>query len=213
MANINNMYTAVGRATKDPKTLLQKVGENQKSKLVFTLAIDSIYKDKDGNKNTDYIQFVAWEQKADFIASYCQQGTLLMVCAEIKSGSYQKDGKTIYTEDKIVREVQILKQPYGNGNNQQATPAPAAVPAPQTQPAPAAPQGYPQPQPQGGYPYPPQAPQGYPYPPQQPAAPQGYYATPAQAPATALAAGFGLPLDQLPAGFDDIPDGEVLPIR
>lgn len=62
-----NNFCAVGRLTSDPE---YKKTPNGTSLVRFTLAIDRPFKDKDGNKITDFIPCQAWRQTADYMQQY-----------------------------------------------------------------------------------------------------------------------------------------------
>lgn len=62
-----------GRLTKDPELRIKQDGGKY---TYFCLAVDA-GKNKDGEKQTDFIDFVAYEKRAEFLLNYCIKGTLL----------------------------------------------------------------------------------------------------------------------------------------
>lgn len=57
----------------------------------FTVAVDRQYA-KDGNRETDFIDVVAWRTTAEFLEKYFQKGSMVAVQGSIQTGSYEKDG-------------------------------------------------------------------------------------------------------------------------
>lgn len=75
----------------------------------FTLAVDRKFKNKDGQKETDFIPCVVFGPSAEYVANYSSKGKLIGISGRLQSGSYDKDGIKRYTMDVIVDEVEILE--------------------------------------------------------------------------------------------------------
>lgn len=59
----------------------------------FTLAVDDDFKDKDGNKQTDFIDCTAWRKTAEYIVTYQRKGSQVEVSGRLKSRKWtDKDG-------------------------------------------------------------------------------------------------------------------------
>ncbi len=81
-----------GRFTKDPE--LKHVADD-KSVTTFTIAVDRDYKNKDGERDADFIDCEAWGYDADFIAGHFGKGDMIVVSGKMKTRLYEdKDGKT-----------------------------------------------------------------------------------------------------------------------
>lgn len=93
-----NNVSLTGRITKDPEL---KTTPNGNSYLMFTIAVDRGYKDKDGNKNTDFLPCVAWNNQAEFISKYVKKGNLIEVTGQIQSRMYQNQ----QGENRVIIEV------------------------------------------------------------------------------------------------------------
>ncbi len=102
-----NKVMLIGRITRDPEIRYTQSGM---SNLRFSIAIDRIgSRDANGNKQTDFINCVAFGQQADFISRFVRKGYLLSVEGRIQTGSYQgQDNQTRYTTDVIVERVENL---------------------------------------------------------------------------------------------------------
>lgn len=62
-----------------------------------SLAVKGSYKDSSGEYPTNWINFIAWGKVAEILSSYTQKGDKLVLSGEIITGSYEKDGKKVYT--------------------------------------------------------------------------------------------------------------------
>lgn len=76
-----NHITAAGRLTKDPELRRTQNGVAVAS---FTIACDRDIKDASGNKQTDFIDCVAWRSTAEFVDKYFTRGRMVIV-----SGRFQ----------------------------------------------------------------------------------------------------------------------------
>jgi len=99
-----NNIVLIGRITKDPEL---KYTNNGKGNTRFTLAVQ---RNKD---ETDFINCVAWEKTAENIAEYFKKGSQIAVQGAIRTGNYEKDGRTIYTTDVWVYKCDFI----GNSNS------------------------------------------------------------------------------------------------
>ncbi|CEY71244.1 single-strand binding protein family [Streptococcus pneumoniae] len=70
---INNV-TLVGRLVAPPD--LRKTPNNVSS-LQGTLAVNRNFKNENGEREADFINFQAWRGTADIIAQYCSKGSLI----------------------------------------------------------------------------------------------------------------------------------------
>lgn len=79
----------------------------------FTVAVTRPFK-KD---ETDFINCIAFNKRAEAIAQYLTKGRQLAVTGSIRTGSYDaKDGTKRYTTDIVVDSFKFIGQ--GNNNNQ-----------------------------------------------------------------------------------------------
>lgn len=101
-----NSVQLVGRLTKDPELKQTASGT---SYCKFSLAVDRM-KDKNGNKETDFINCQAWGKQAEVICQYVQKGHRLGITGRIQTGKYQnKDGQTVYTTDVVINSMDFLE--------------------------------------------------------------------------------------------------------
>ena len=96
-----NVVILTGRTVRELEIMPNKNGSKT---VLMTLAVNR-GKDRDGKQLVDYIQtkaFVAKDAKSNGPFDYIGKGQLITVEAQLRSGSYEKEGKTIYTTDVII---------------------------------------------------------------------------------------------------------------
>lgn len=72
-----NRWTGNGRITDDPK-IKEISTKNGKTQLVnYTIATDRNFKNKDGQRDADFIRCTAWGSNAKFLSKYVHKGDLL----------------------------------------------------------------------------------------------------------------------------------------
>ena len=74
----------------------------------FTLAVRRETKKEDGTYDCDFINCVAYRTQAESLGKYLDKGSMISVEGRIQTGSYEKDGRKIYTTDIIVDKIQFL---------------------------------------------------------------------------------------------------------
>lgn len=85
-----NTCTIMGRMTRNPELRRTPSGVAVVS---FPVAVDRDYKDKDGSKETDFIDCVAWRNTAEFVRNYFTKGQMIVVHGRLQSRDWvDKDG-------------------------------------------------------------------------------------------------------------------------
>ena len=85
-----NRIILMGRLTRDPE--LRKTG-NGTAVTSFTLAVDRDYKPQDGERETDFIDVLAWRGTAEFISKYFTKGRMAVVEGRLQVRDWKdKDG-------------------------------------------------------------------------------------------------------------------------
>ena len=101
-----NVVALVGRVTRDPD-IRQSQGENPMVVARYTLAVDRRgTKEKD---KADFISMVSFGKTAEFLQKYVKKGTKLCIRGRIQTGSYEKDGKKIYTTDVVAEDIEFAE--------------------------------------------------------------------------------------------------------
>lgn len=98
-----NKVILMGRLTADPELNQTKSGLNVSN---FTVAVARKFPDKDGNRQTDFINCIAWQQTADFLCRYFHKGNMIALVGSVQSRSWDdEDGKKHYTTEVVADEV------------------------------------------------------------------------------------------------------------
>lgn len=122
-----NKVILMGRLVRDPEVRYSQ-GEEPTAIARYTLAVDRRgTKKKDGEqKETDFINCVAFRKAGEFAEKYFRQGMRVLISGRIQTGSYvNKDGNKVYTTDIIVEDQEFADSKAqragngGTGNNQQ----------------------------------------------------------------------------------------------
>ena len=71
-----NKVVIMGRLTKNPE--LRRTGSGT-AVTSFSLACDRDFKSKSGDKDTDFIEVVAWKNTAEFVSKYFSKGRMAVV--------------------------------------------------------------------------------------------------------------------------------------
>ena len=75
----------MGRLTRDPE--LRRTG-NGTAVASFTLAVDRDFSPKEGEKETDFIDCVAWRNTAEFISKYFSKGRMAVVSGRLQTRTW-----------------------------------------------------------------------------------------------------------------------------
>ena len=98
-----NHIVIMGRLTRDPE--LRRTGSGV-AVTSFTLAVDRDIPSKDGNREADFIDCVAWRQTGEFVAKYFTKGRMAVVDGRLQIRSWtDKDGNKRKTAEVIADNV------------------------------------------------------------------------------------------------------------
>ena len=86
-----NHITIMGRLTRDPEL---RMTQSQTQVASFTLAVDRDFGGRDGSeRQTDFIDCVAWRQTAEFVSKYFTKGRMAVVSGRLQSRKWEdRDG-------------------------------------------------------------------------------------------------------------------------
>ncbi len=86
-----NHITIMGRLTRDPEL---RYTQSQIPVASFTLAVDRDFGSRDGgDRQTDFIDCVAWRQTAEFVSKYFTKGRMAVVSGRLQSRKWEtKEG-------------------------------------------------------------------------------------------------------------------------
>ena len=98
-----NSVILMGRLVADPELKTTSSGISVTS---FAVAVDRGYARQGEDRQTDFINVVAWRQQADFLCRYFQKGSGIQLCGSIQSRSWDgQDGKRQYATEVVADEL------------------------------------------------------------------------------------------------------------
>ena len=125
-----NRIILMGRLTRDPE--LRRTGSGT-AVTSFSLAVDRDFKSQSGEKETDFIDVVAWRSTAEFVAKYFTKGRMAVVEGRLQIRDWQdRDGNKRRSAEVIADNVYFgdSRPNGGNGNSYNDGPAYSAPSAP-----------------------------------------------------------------------------------
>ena len=110
-----NKVILTGRLTRDPES---RMTQNSMEIARFSLACQSDFVGQDGQRQTEFINCVAFNRLAGTINRYCKKGSLIAVQGRIRNSSYDaQDGSKRYTTDIVVDQMEFLGAKSGSTEN------------------------------------------------------------------------------------------------
>ena len=110
-----NKAIIIGRLVRDPEMRTTTSGVNSTT---FTVAVSRNYTNPNGERDTDFLNCVAWRKQAENIAKYCNKGSQVAVEGRIQTRSYTANDNTKrYVTEVIADNVQFLT-PKGGSQSQ-----------------------------------------------------------------------------------------------
>ena len=99
-----NHITIMGRLTRDPEL---RYTQSQTPVASFTLAVDRDFGGRDGGeKQTDFIDCVAWRQTAEFVNKYFTKGSMAVVSGRLQIRDWtDRDGGKRRSAEVVVDNI------------------------------------------------------------------------------------------------------------
>ena len=116
-----NKLPILGNLTKDPEL---RYTQSQKPVASFTVAVDRDYKPENGERETDFIDCVAWRGKAEFISKYFHKGSSIVLNGRIQTRRWSDDAGNTRKATEIHVENAYFGEP--KKKDEGGAPAPAA---------------------------------------------------------------------------------------
>lgn len=105
--NLINNVVLVGRLTRDAELRYTSGGTAVAS---FTVALDRPFSNKNGEKDTDFINCVAWRKTAETLANFTRKGSLVGVQGRIQSRNYtNQSGQKVYVTEVVCENFSMLE--------------------------------------------------------------------------------------------------------
>lgn len=101
-----NKVILTGRLTRDPES---RMTQSNMEVARFSLACQGEFVSKNGEREVEFINCVAFNRLATTINKYCRKGSLVGVQGRIRNSSYDaQDGSKRYTTDIVVEQLEFL---------------------------------------------------------------------------------------------------------
>ncbi len=114
-----NRITLIGRLVRDPELRYTSNGTPVSN---FTLAVERNYKNRQGERDVDFIKIVTWRKLAETCAQHLGKGRMVAVEGRLQIRKSEKENRTYINPEVIADNVQFLDWPGNNsggrsGNN------------------------------------------------------------------------------------------------
>ena len=108
-----NKAILIGNLTKDPELSTTNSGI---SVCRFTLAVSRRFIGSSGERETDFLNIIAWRSQAENCSKYLRKGSKCAVVGSIQTRSYDaQDGSKRYITEITADEVEFLSSRAGEG--------------------------------------------------------------------------------------------------
>ena len=112
-----NKIIIMGRMTHDPE--LRRTGSGT-SVTSFSLAVDRDFKSQSGEKETDFIEVVAWKNTAEFVSKYFSKGRMAVVEGRLQIRDWtDKSGNKRTTAEVVADNVYFADSKRSESNDNQ----------------------------------------------------------------------------------------------
>lgn len=115
-----NNVTLLGRLTRDPEL---KYTQSGIAVTRITVAVDrGLSKEKrqaaqaSNQPTADFINCIGWGKTAELISNYFSKGNQIGIVGRIQTGSYEKNGKMVYTTDVVINSISFVESKNANNN-------------------------------------------------------------------------------------------------
>ena len=112
-----NKIIIMGRLTRDPE--LRRTGSGT-AVTSFSLACDRDFKSQSGDKETDFIEVVAWKNTAEFVSKYFSKGRMAVVEGRLQIRDWtDKAGNKRITAEIVADNVYFADSKRSESNDNQ----------------------------------------------------------------------------------------------
>lgn len=114
-----NKIILIGRLTKDPEFRYTQSGTAAAS---FTLAVNRRFTNQNGEREADFINCVAWQKAAEFVANYFKKGQQMALEGRLQVRSYEgNDGQRRWVTEVVAEQIEFVWSKESGSNNSNST--------------------------------------------------------------------------------------------
>lgn len=111
-----NRAILVGRLTNDPEL---RYTTSNNATASFRLAVNRQFKNKQGEREADFINCVIWQKAAETFCNYTHKGSRVAIDGRVQTRNYEnKQGNRVYVTEVVVEHFSFLDT--NNDNSQQS---------------------------------------------------------------------------------------------
>jgi len=123
-----NCVTMIGRLVADPELRNTPSGTAVTS---FTIAVDRDFVKAGEERQADFIDIVAWQQKAEFITRYFRKGSFIAIQGSLQTRTYEdKNGNKRKAYEIIADKVSFCGSKSDNAGGVRPAESASSAPAP-----------------------------------------------------------------------------------
>lgn len=118
-----NKIVIMGRLTREPEL---RYTASQTAVASFTLAVDRDFSGNDGERQTDFINCVAWRSTGEFVGKYFHKGSMAVVSGRLQIRSYQDREGNNRTAAEVVADSVYFGESRRDSENRSSAPQTSA---------------------------------------------------------------------------------------
>jgi single-strand DNA-binding protein len=116
-----NLVVLEGRLTKDPELRYIPSGQPVAS---FTLAVDRSYVQEGKERETDFVDIIAWRKLAETVSQHLQKGSYVLVQGRLQIRAYEtQDGQKRKVTEIVATEIRFLGPKPKGATGESAAPS------------------------------------------------------------------------------------------
>lgn len=101
-----NKVILIGNLTSEPQL---KFTTNNTPVASFTIAVNRNHTKEDGTKDTDFINIVVWNKRAENVKNYLDKGSKVGISGRLQVRKYQNErGENRYVTEVVAEEIEFL---------------------------------------------------------------------------------------------------------
>ena len=118
-----NSVVLIGRLTRDPEV---RYTESQLAVARFSIAINRVPGRDGQDRGADFPNIVVFGKQAENCERFLTKGRQVAIQGHIQTGSYEKDGRQVYTTDVVADRVEFLE--WGDRSQSSSQGSSAGIP-------------------------------------------------------------------------------------
>ncbi len=118
-----NSVVLIGRLTRDPEV---RYTESQLAIARFSIAINRVPGRDGQDRGADFPNIVVFGKQAENCERFLTKGRQVAIQGHIQTGSYEKDGRKVYTTDVVADRVEFLE--WGDRSQSSSQGSSAGIP-------------------------------------------------------------------------------------